>query len=52
MFVIGSTGVCGLVGILDALVKRAESGGSYRVEVIPFLPYSFLMLFLLVLTRF
>lgn len=27
------TGVCGVAGILDALVKRAEDGGSYKVEV-------------------
>lgn len=27
------TGVCGSVGILDALIRRAEKGGSYTVEL-------------------
>ena len=27
------TGVCGSSGVLEALVRRAESGGSYGVDV-------------------
>jgi crotonobetainyl-CoA:carnitine CoA-transferase CaiB-like acyl-CoA transferase len=27
------TGVVGVVGILDALLRRGEEGGSYRVDV-------------------
>lgn len=27
------TGVCGSTGVLDALTKRAEDGGSYGIDV-------------------
>lgn len=32
-----STGVCGSVAVLDALIKRAEEGGSYKVDVSVFM---------------
>lgn len=34
-----STGVCGSAGVLDALVRRAESGGSYAVDVSTISPF-------------
>jgi crotonobetainyl-CoA:carnitine CoA-transferase CaiB-like acyl-CoA transferase len=31
------TGVCGSTGVLDALVRRGENGGSYGIDVSKFL---------------
>lgn len=28
-----STGVCGVIGIITALLRQAEHGGSYKVKV-------------------
>lgn len=27
------TGICGIIGTLDALMRRAQDGGSYKVDV-------------------